>query len=67
MIHGYKTKVSAIGMALSAGLVWLHLLAGLSLFMASSAVAFYGVYDRNARNHDEMKKRTKKPMLRSGH
>ena len=67
MIDGKKTKVGALLEITAAVVVLFYPLAGISLFMLGAALTDYGIYDRGGKNHAELKKRIKKPMLRSGH
>jgi hypothetical protein len=65
-IHGFKTKIGCVVMLVAAVVCLARVPAGLALFMAGTALAFYGLYDRRQRDIHELRQRTKKPMLRNG-
>lgn len=75
MFTGKKTKIASIGLSISGVLYFIPSLNyyALGIAMFSLALGFYGMYDRtnrvedkNNENISELKKRIKKPILRSG-
>ncbi len=64
-MHGLKTKIGCIIVALSAIVHLFKQTIGLSMFMVGVAVAIYGLYDRGNRNNSDLRQRIKKPMVRN--
>lgn len=70
MFTGKKTKIAAMGLAISGILVFFFPVVAMSIALFSMAVGFYGLYDRtnrvenrNNENIAELKQRIKKPRL----